>query len=112
MSRLAGWTAITLALFALAPSYLPGAISLFGLMFSLVALVLSLFSIKNSGEKYFRATGMIVIGNVLLINDALRVWEPIPMPRNIRLSLYGAVLVVVMFCALIAYRLKHGQRQT
>jgi hypothetical protein len=112
MSRLAGWTAITVALFALVPSYVPGAISLFGLMFSLVALALSIFSIKKSGEKYFQATGIIVIGNVLLINDALRVWEPIPMPLYIKLSLYGAVLVVVIICALIAYRLKHGQRQT
>jgi hypothetical protein len=39
--KLAGWTAISLALFALVPSDLPGAISVFGLMFSLAALVLS-----------------------------------------------------------------------
>ncbi|RJF92008.1 hypothetical protein D3871_25440 [Noviherbaspirillum saxi] len=102
--------AVTVALFAIAPNLVPGAISLFGVVLALLALALSLFSINKNGKKYYRTTGVIVIGNVLLINDALRLWEPLPMPLNIRLSLYGLVLVMVVICASIAYRLNRAAR--
>lgn len=105
MSAIVGWAAIVLAILALVPSIVPGAISVFGLIISMSALVLSLFSIKKNGERYFRTTAIIVLAGVFLVNDGLRIWDPFPMPINIRLGLLGMAALVFAACALIAYRL-------
>ena len=105
MSIVAGWLAIALALFALAPSFVPGAFSVFGLLISLVALIVSVFSVKEKGKKYFTITMTIVFFNVFLVNDGLRIWKPLEMPIYIKLSLYGIFYFVVMLCAFLVARL-------
>lgn len=109
MSRLGGWLAIGMALFAIGPSIVPGAFSMFGLMFSMLALIVSLFSIRKNGQRYFRATGAIAAASVLLVNDALRIWKPLPMPLSVKIGLYGLALCVALICAAIAWRLTPAQ---
>lgn len=108
MSAIAGRMAIVLAVLALAPSIVPGAISMFGLIISMSALVLSLFSIRQKGDRYFRTTAVIVLGGVFLVNDGLRIWDPLPLPINVKLGLYGMTALVFSVCALIACRLRRN----
>ena len=90
MSMVTGWLAIALALFALAPSIVPGAFSVFGLLISLVALIVSVFSVKKKGKKYFTIT----------------------MAINIKLTLYGLFFFVVMGCAFLVARLATVKKTT
>lgn len=105
MGMVTGWLAIALALFALAPSIVPGAFSVFGLLISLIALIVSVFSVKEKGRKYFTITMIIVIVSVFLVNDGLRIWQPLEMPINMKLVLYGLFCFVVMVCAFLVARL-------
>jgi len=104
-----GWTAIAMALFSLVPGIVPGAVSLFGLMISMVALILSAFSVTQDDERYFRTTAIIVIAGVFLVNGTLGLWQPPAMPFAIKLGLYGLVFVVGATCALIVRRRKRAQ---
>ena len=46
--KIVGGVAIVLALFSLAPSYVPGVASFFGLGISIVAVRIAVFSVKQS----------------------------------------------------------------
>ncbi len=105
MNMVIGWGAIVLALLALVPGIVPGAVSVFGVMISLLALALSLFSVKKCGKKYFRATAIIVLAGVFLLNDALRIWGALSLPLTIKLSLYGIVFLALGVCSAIARKL-------
>ena len=105
MSIVVGWLAIALALFGLAPSFVPGAFSVFGLLISLIALIVSVFSVKEKGRKYFTTTMIIVLVSVFLVNDGLRIWKPLEMPIYVKLTLYGIFFLVVMVCAFLVARL-------
>lgn len=110
MSVAGGWAAIVLALLALIPSFCPGAMSLIGLAMSFLALLLSLFSIAVNGKKYFNLTALLVLTGVLLVNDALRVWESSPMPPVFRLSAYAALLLVITLCFVAANQFERSGR--
>ena len=105
MSIVAGWLAIALALFGLAPSFVPGAFSVFGLLISLVALIVSVFSVKEKGRKYFTITMIVVLVSVFLVNDGLRIWKPLEMPIYVKLTLYGIFFLVAMVCTFLVARL-------
>ena len=105
MSIVVGWLAIALALFGLAPSFVPGAFSVFGLLISLIALIVSVFSVKEKGRKYFTTTMIIVVVSVFLVNDGLRIWKPLEMPIYVKLTLYGIFFLVAMVCAFLVARL-------
>ncbi len=95
MEKLTGWAAILLALFSLAPSLVPGAMSFLGLLVSLAALIISIFSVSSGRKIDFFITLAIVVFGVVFINDALRVWGSLPMPMNVKLTMYGLFGVVV-----------------
>lgn len=112
MSVVTGWSSIVLALLAVVVSFGPGATSVIGLAMSLMALLSSLFSIKVNGKKYFRLTVFLVIAGALLVNDALRIWEPLPMPFDFRLCAYAILFLVTMFCFIAAHRLARSTHGT
>jgi len=89
----------------MAPGIVPGAMALFGVGLALLALLLSLFSIKEKGKCYYKATLIIVLFGVFLVNDSLRIWAQLPMPQAVRLTLYGIVLLVLVASALVAEKL-------
>jgi hypothetical protein len=105
MSTVSGWLAMLLAVLALAPGIVPGAMSLFGLGLSLLALIVSLSSVREKGKYYLRTTLIIVLIEIFLVNDSLRIWAQQPMPQAVRLTLYGIVLLVLVACTLVADRL-------
>ncbi|RJG15255.1 hypothetical protein [Massilia cavernae] len=102
MGKLAGWAAIGVAVFALGPSWMRGGMSLIGLLVALAALFLSLLSVRSSGYRYFYPTAAIVVFGVLLVNDALRVWDPLPAFASSRPSWYAAIAVLVGACFFFA----------
>jgi len=108
MKRVVGWLAILMAAFSLAPSVVPGAMSLMGLGLSLLSLVLSVFSIKKGNKKHFDITLIFVVFGVFLLNDALRLWERLAMPLNVKLAAYGVFFIVVVGCKVVAERLSNG----
>jgi hypothetical protein len=111
MSTVAGWMAIALALCSLAPSFVPGAFSIIGMLMSMLALIISLFSVPKNGTRYFAAAMTIVLAGVVLVNDSLRIWARPPIPPAFRLTLYGTVFIVVAACFAAAWRLSPERRR-
>lgn len=105
MSKLAGWAAIGIAVFALGPSFQPGAMSLIGLLVAMAALFLSLLSVPEHRYRYFYPTTAIVVFGVLLVNDALRVWDPLPQFAAMRPAWYAGIAVLVGACVFFARHL-------
>lgn len=105
MRRVAGWTSIFLVFISLAFSVVPGVVSIFGLLLSMLALGISLFSIKNHRKKFFRITAIVAIAGMFLVNDTLKIWNAIEMPPKFRFSLYGGALFVFFGLTLISRRL-------
>lgn len=102
---IAGLLAVTLAILSLVPSFVPGAVSVIGLLMSLLALLLSLFSIRKRGQRYFRAVlGIVVIG-MLLVNDSLRIWATHPIPMGVQAVLVALAGIIIAACVLMARKL-------
>lgn len=108
MATLMGWTAIILAIFSLVPSFVPGALSVLGLLLSLAALIISVFSVTTHGEGFFKVTLGIVVFGVLLVNDGLRIWDPLDLPIDLKLALYGLAFCVALICLFIAMAKNRG----
>jgi len=102
MTKIAGWFAIILALLSLAPSAIPGAVSIIGLIISLTALFISLYSVIDSGKKYFYITLLITSFGVFFINDAMRLWNPLA-PVDVRVIFYAIFLTTAIVFTIIAY---------
>ncbi len=112
MKSLMGWLAIVLATLSLAPSFVPGAMSLIGLLTSLGALIISLLSITKGKKIYFNITLIIIVTGVLFINDALRVWQPLPMPINAKITMYGIFGLVVLISLFAAKEISEKEKVT
>jgi hypothetical protein len=93
----------------MAISIVPGAVSVMGLIVSMLAVVVSLFSVKRNGRKYFLVTTSLAVIGAFLVNDGLRVWNPLPLPLNIKISLYGALILVLAVCWFAASKLDAAQ---
>ncbi len=78
-----------------------------GFLVSLAALIISVFSVSSSRQSYFIITLIIVSFSVFFINDALRVWASLPMPMNIKLTIYGLFGVVVSVSVFSANKLSN-----
>ena len=107
-----GWLSILLATLSLAPSFVPGAMSVMGLLVSLTALVISIFSVSYNKSNYYKITFIIVIVGVVFINDALRIWQPLPMPFNVKITMYSIFFLVVLVCMIFAKKLSNDKKVT
>jgi len=102
--KIFGRLSITLAVFALIPSLVPGAMSLLAFYLSLAALVISITSIKSAGTFYFRTTAIIVCIGMLIVNDYLRLYGSLPQSTwEEKLGLYA---VYTAICVAGAFKLK------
>ena len=72
--KILGWFSIVITILALAPSFVPGAMSLFAFYLSLVMLVTSIATIKRTGDFYFKTTAIVVCVGMLIINDYIRLF--------------------------------------
>ena len=106
VKKIIGWVSILLAVFSLAPSLVPGAMSVIGLVIGLASVVLSLFSVGNGRRGYFLATAVIVVLGIILANDAVRIVGSLPhIPIEFKLVVYGVSSVVVFGCFVGANKL-------
>ena len=95
-----------MSLFSLAPSLVPGAMSLIGLLISMLALALSVFSVEKGKRGCFIATLIIVIIGIFVANDTLRLWGAISgVPVEFKSSIYGVSFLVIVGCMLWANKL-------
>lgn len=85
---------------------------MFGLLISLAALIVAVFSVRKTGMRFFKVTMAIVIIGVFFVNDGLRMWNPLEMPINMKLSLYGISFFVVIGCAFCANALARSKKQS
>ncbi len=104
-----GWLAVLTSLLAWAPSFMPGAMSVIGLLLSAAALLLSVFSVQVKDGRVANGFYYVTLCNVLIgafvINDAMRLWQSLELPFNTKLFLYGfLVATVVLSYILIRWR--------
>lgn len=79
-----------------------GALSVLGLLLSLAALIISVFSVGTRGKVFFKITLSIVVFGVLLVNDGLRIWDPLDLAIGLKWTLYGLAFCVALICLFIA----------
>lgn len=109
MKVIIGWVAIILAILSLAPSIVPGAVSVMGLLISLGALIISVFSISVGHKNYFNITLAITFFDVFFVNDALRIWGSLPSLINAKITMYGLFFLVVFACLFFATKLSKSE---
>jgi len=110
MKKIIGWLAILLSMFSLAPSIVPGAMSLIGLVISLFSLVFSVASVAKNKKGYFTITLINVLLGLLIANDTLRVWGSVSgVPVQFKLSAYGISFLVIVGCITAANKLFHAR---
>jgi len=113
MKNTIGWVAILLAVFSLAPSIVPGAMSLMGLLIALFSLIVSVFSVAQNRKSYFNITLVIVLLGILVANDTLRLWGSLAeAPVQFKLTTYGISFLVIVGCALAANGLNNRVKNT
>lgn len=112
IKNMMGCLSILLAILSLAPSFVPGGMSVIGLFISLTALVISIFSVSYNKSNYYKITLTTVIVGVVFINDALRVWQPLPMPFNAKITMYSLFFLVVLVCMIFAKKLSNDKEVT
>ncbi|MEJ6476786.1 hypothetical protein [Pseudoalteromonas piscicida] len=92
-----GWFVVGLSALALAPSIVPGSMSVLAFYLSLVLLLFSLFTISTTNHRFFSWTAIIVGAGMLFLNDYLRVLMPSPEPTwPNRIALYLAYIIILM----------------
>lgn len=105
-----GWFTVIIAVLALLPNLMPGAVSLFGLLLSLIALLLSALSTKEGGKAFFKTTMVITAIAILLVNDTLRLWGAIETQIMIKVFLYIMIFVAYVLSLLIVKKYRQNQK--
>ncbi|KID55963.1 hypothetical protein JF50_16685 [Pseudoalteromonas luteoviolacea] len=103
--HLSGWISVLISIFAIYPSYQPGAGSVIGFYLCLFALLVSAFASHLGHSLYYRAAFVLSIINVLFVNDGTNLslltsendWVYIG-------SMYGIYIVVSSICGFLVSR--------
>ena len=111
MRVIIGVISVVLAMLSLAPNIVPGAMSIIGLGFTLLALVLSVFSVEKGRLLYFNITLFLSAVGILVVNDTVRVYGAIPgVSVGFKVGVYLFSLVVIVGCVYSVKRLSHKER--
>lgn len=98
-----GWASITVSALLLGPSVVPGVMSVLASFTGLVVLAVSILSIKAGSTFYFKVTAIITAAGIFLVNDGLRLYEPLPQISWMnRISVYCAFLLNCLLANLYA----------
>ncbi|MDK1288117.1 hypothetical protein [Pseudoalteromonas umbrosa] len=103
--HLSGWISVLISIFAIYPSYQPGANSVIGFYLCLFALLVAAFASHLGHSLYYRAVFSLSIVNVLFVNDGTNIsllssendWVYIG-------SMYGIYIVVSTICGFLVSR--------
>jgi hypothetical protein len=102
--KVLGWACILIALLVLAPSVVPGAMSVLASFIVLLTLILSSTTIKIGELFYFKATAIISGINMFFVNDSLRFYGSLSqISWQYKLGFYA---VFICICVLTIYHAK------
>ena len=83
------------ATLVLAPSVVPGAMSMLASYIALLALITSIITIKSGDIFYFKITAIISAIGIFIVNDGLRLYGSLPqIPLLYKLSMYGVFIII------------------
>jgi hypothetical protein len=101
--KIFGWMSILVATLVLAPSVVPGAMSMLASYIALLALITSIITIKSGDVFYFKITAIISAIGLFIVNDGLRLYASLPqIPLLYKLSVYGVFIIICALAALYA----------
>jgi hypothetical protein len=101
--KLVGSISIVVSLLVLAPSVVPGSMSILASYIALLALLSSIFTIKSGNVFYFKTTTIISAIGIFIVNDGLRLYGALPqIPWSYRLSTYGVFIIICVVARLYA----------
>ncbi|NOX26993.1 MAG: hypothetical protein GXP21_02145, partial [Gammaproteobacteria bacterium] len=87
--------------------------SILAFLASMGVLVFALLSVSKGNKSHFNATLVIVASGVFFVNDGLRVWvDPLPMPINVKATMYGVFFMVALACVIAASQLSRNKQST
>ncbi|GAA4094828.1 hypothetical protein [Zhongshania borealis] len=96
--KILGWVSIVVSILILAPSFVPGAISILASYIALLAILASIITIKSGSILYFKITASISAVNIFVVNDGLRIYGSLPeISWLYKVSIYCAFIAT---CAL------------
>ncbi|ESP92457.1 MULTISPECIES: hypothetical protein [Pseudoalteromonas] len=103
--HLSGWISVLISIFAIYPSYQPGANSVIGFYLALFSLLVAAFASHLGHALYYRAVFVFSIINVMFVNDGTNLslltsendWVYIG-------SMYGIYIVVSSICGFLVSR--------
>jgi len=99
--KILGWISILVSVLVLAPSVVPGAMSILASYVALLALLSSIFTIQSGNIFYFKTTAIISAIGIFIVNDGLRLYGALPqIPWSYRLIAYG---VFILICVLVSF---------
>lgn len=111
MSKFAAFIGIVLSLFAAFVGIVPGALALAGVLIATFGLIVSLFSIRKFGKRYYYISLFIATFGVLCVNDVTRLWNSITIPFGIKASIYAGILFLFSSLTLVAFKLDAQNRK-
>ena len=101
--KIFGWMSIVVATLVLAPSVVPGAMSMLASYIALLALITSIITIKSGDVFYFKITAIISAIGIFVVNDGLRLYGSLPqIPLLYKLSVYGVFIITCALAGLYA----------
>jgi hypothetical protein len=107
LRKIIGWLAVFIATAALLPSVIPGAISAIGFALALTALGIALIPLKSGTGFYFNLVTAIYGFGILVVNDGLRVIDPLPeAPLAYKLAAYFIFALAVAFSLFIKVKMR------
>ena len=110
MGKWVGRAAVFVAISALVPGIVPGAVSLFAIALSMLAMVISICAARSSGSRYTWMTTIVTVAGMLVTNPTFLVWDPAPIPLELRYGTYALVLFLAVVCMLVAHRIDPVRR--
>ena len=91
------------ATLVLAPSVVPGAMSMLASYIALLALITSIITIKSGDIFYFKIIAIISSIGIFIVNDGLRLYGSLPqIPLLYKLSMYGIFIIICVLAGLYA----------
>lgn len=101
--KILGWLSIIISTLLLAPSFVPGTMSILASYIALFTLIASIFTVKSGNAFYFKTIAIITAINIFIINDGLRLYGSLPQfTWQNKLSIYGIFLTVCVLAAVYA----------
>jgi hypothetical protein len=76
--KIFGWMSILVVTLVLAPSVVPGAMSMLASYIALMSLITSIITIKSGDVFYFKITAIISAIGLFIVNDGLRLYGSLP----------------------------------